>query len=60
MLALEVKLAHSVTDSDVRHLRWLSDRIGPDLLDAVVVTTGNEAYRRRDGIGVIPAALLTH
>ncbi len=60
VLALEVKLAHSVTDSDVRHLRWLSDRIGPDLLDAVVVTTGNEAYRRRDGIGVIPAALLTH
>ena len=60
VLALEVKLTHSVTDSDVRHLRWLSDRIGPDLLDAVVVTTGKEAYRRRDGIGVIPAALLTH
>ena len=30
-----------------------------ELLDAAVVTTGTEAYRRRDGIGVIPAALLT-
>lgn len=40
-------------------MRWLSDRIGPGLLDAAVVTTGPEAYRRPDGIGVIPAALLT-
>jgi hypothetical protein len=37
---------------------WLRDRIGEDLLDAIVVTTGREAYRRRDGIGVVPAALL--
>ena len=38
---------------------WLAERIGPDLLDAAVITTGPEAYRRADGIGVIPAALLT-
>jgi len=31
--------------------------IGEDLLGAVVVTTGPQAYRRRDGIAV-PAALL--
>ena len=41
------------------HLRRLAERIGPDLADADVVTTGPEAYRRRDGIAVIPAALLT-
>ena len=39
--------------------RWLASRIGPNLLDAAVITTGQQAYRRRDGIGVIPAALLT-
>jgi hypothetical protein len=29
-----------------------------DLLDRVIVTTGPGAYRRRDGIAVIPASLL--
>jgi predicted AAA+ superfamily ATPase len=58
IVALEVKLARSVDDNDVRHLRWLAERIGPDLLDAAVITTGPEAYRRADGVGVIPAALL--
>ena len=37
---------------------WLAGRIGPNLLDVAVITTGRQAYRRRDGIGVIPAALL--
>lgn len=58
VLAIEVKLGPTVSDSDVRHLRWLSARIGGDLLDAVVVTTGPFAYRRGDGIAVVPAALL--
>lgn len=57
--ALEIKLSATVTDRDVRHLRWLAERPGDELLDAAVITTGQEAYRRRDGIGVIPAALLT-
>ena len=59
IVALEVKLSATVDDADTRHLKWLADRIGPDLLDAAVITTGNEAYRRADGIGVIPAGLLT-
>ena len=58
VVALEVKLSALIDDSDVRHLHWLAGRIGPDLLDAAVITTGREAYRRRDGMGVIPAALL--
>ena len=58
IVALEVKLASTVDDGDLRHLRWLAERVGPRLLDAAVVTTGREAYRRRDGIGVIPASLL--
>jgi predicted AAA+ superfamily ATPase len=59
-VALEVKLTATVDDEDTRHLRWLADRVGDTLLDAAVITTGSEAYRRPDGIGVIPAALLTH
>ncbi len=59
IVALEVKLSATIGDDDVRHIRWLADTIGDDLLDAAIITTGIEAYRRTDGIGVIPAALLT-
>ncbi len=58
VLALEVKLAGAVSDDDVKHLLWLRERMGGDLVDAAVVTTGADAYRRADGVGVIPAALL--
>ena len=58
VVALEVKLKAVVEDRDVRHLRWLADQVGPRMLDAAVLSTGREAYRRRDGIGVIPASLL--
>ncbi len=58
VVAVEVKLSATVTDRDVRHLHWLRDTIGDELLDAVVVTTGQHAYRRPDGIAVVPAALL--
>ena len=57
-LGVEVKLSAIVNDVDVRHLIWLRDRIGPELLDVAVITTGKHAYRRRDGVAVIPAALL--
>ena len=58
VVALEVKLTSSAGDEDVVHLRWLRDQLGDDLLDAAVITTGPYAYRRQDGIAVIPAALL--
>lgn len=58
VVAIEVKLTQQVDDRDVRHLRWLADEIGKDLLDAVVITAGPAAYRRPDGIAVVPAALL--
>ena len=49
-LGVEVKLSPIVTDDDVRHLVWLRDRLGHELLDAVVITTGKHAYRRPDGV----------
>lgn len=58
VLAVEVKRGTDVTGRDTRHLRWLRDRLGPALIDAMVVTTGNQAYRDDDGIAVVPAALL--
>lgn len=58
VVAIEVKLAATVTDSDVRHLRWLRDQLGDDVVDLVVVTTGRRAYRRSDGVAVVPLALL--
>lgn len=58
IVALEVKLSATVDDADVRHLRWLGRQIGPQLADAAVITTGSDAYRRPDGIAVIPASLL--
>lgn len=58
VLAIEVKMSAIVGDDDVRHLAWLQDQLGEDVVDAVVVTTGRHAYRRADGIGVVPAGLL--
>jgi uncharacterized protein len=58
VVAIEVKLARVVEDRDVRQLHWLKGKLGDDLLDAVVVNVGSTAFRRRDGIAVVPAALL--
>lgn len=59
IVALEVKMAATIRHADTRHLHWLARSIGDDLLDAAIITTGKHAYRRHDGVGVIPAALLT-
>lgn len=58
VVGIEVKLARTIDDGDVRHLRWLREQLGDDLLDAIIVTTGPVAYRRSDGIAVVPLALL--
>ncbi len=59
VVAIEVKLTRDPDDADVRHLHWLGDRIGGRLVDKVVVTTGEYAYRRDDGVAVIPLGLLS-
>jgi hypothetical protein len=58
IVAIETKLSGAVTDDDVRHLLWLRGILGDDVLDLVVVNTGPYAYRRPDGVAVVPAALL--
>ena len=58
VVALEVKLAGTITDADTRNLRWLKEKLGEDLLDSVVISTGRHAFRRKDNVAVVPAALL--
>ena len=58
IVAIEAKLAQAVTDDDVRHLVWLKRQLRDGVLDMAIITTGQEAYRRADGVAVIPLALL--
>lgn len=58
IVAIEVKLKRAIGDGDVANLRWLESKLGDELVDAIVISTGDLAYRRPDGIGVVPAALL--
>ena len=58
VVPFECKLGSEVTDADVKHLRWLRDRYPHRVADAAVINTGRYAYRRTDGIAVIPAVLL--
>lgn len=57
-VAVEVKLDRTVDDKDVKHLLWLRANLVGELTDAAVIYTGPYAYRRPDGIAVIPLALL--
>lgn len=58
ILAVEIKLAATIQDRDVVHLRWLTEHLGDAVVDAVVINAGPYAYRRPDGIGVVPLGLL--
>ena len=58
MIGIEIKLSAHVTNTDVRHLQWLRAQRPDDVVDLLVLTTGTTAYRRPDGIGVVPLALL--
>lgn len=58
LVGIEVKLSASLSNKDVRHLLWLRDQLGEQIRDLVVITTGPTAYRRPDGVAVVPLALL--
>lgn len=58
VIAIEVKLATTPSESAVKHLRWFEEKFADDVVDSIIITTGGDAYRREDGIAVIPAALL--
>ncbi|MDP1712632.1 MAG: DUF4143 domain-containing protein [Candidatus Nanopelagicaceae bacterium] len=58
ILGIEVKLSPTVTDDDVKHLHWLKENAKTEVIDLIVVTTGESAFRREDGVAVIPLSLL--
>lgn len=58
VLGVEAKLSGTVTRDDVAHLLWLRDQVGEECVDMVVLNTGPQAYRRRDGVAVVPLGLL--
>jgi predicted AAA+ superfamily ATPase len=58
VVGVEVKMSAAVGDADVRHLLWLRDQLPEEVVDLVIVTTGHTAYRRPDGVAVVPLALL--
>jgi predicted AAA+ superfamily ATPase len=58
VVAIEVKLSTAVNDTHVSHLHWIRNELGDDCIDVVVINTGPEAYRRPDGVAVVPLALL--
>lgn len=58
VLAAEVKLSGTVSDHDLRHLKWLTSKYEQHVVDRIVITTGPVAYRRPDGIAIVPLALL--
>lgn len=58
VVAIEIKLARLADRDDAKHLRWLEQHLGDRVLDQVIITTGPAAYRRDDGIAVVPLALL--
>lgn len=58
-VGVEVKLKAAITDNDVRHLLWLKESLPDQIVDLVVIYTGTHAYRRQDGVAVVPLALLT-
>lgn len=58
VIGVEAKLNGAIDDADVKHLLWLREQLGDDCRGLVVINTGPQAYRRRDGIAVVPLGLL--
>jgi hypothetical protein len=58
IIAIEVKLSETVDSKDVRHLNWLHEQLGDRVIERVLVNTSKTAYRRPDGVAVVPFALL--
>lgn len=58
VIAIEVKAASSVSTSDARHLRWLSDRLGDRLVVGVVLTTDTQSRHLGGRLWALPVAAL--
>ena len=58
ILAIETKLSPMVRPADVVHLNWLEGEVPDLILDKIILNTSERAYRRKDGVAVVPLSLL--
>ncbi|MDR1767948.1 MAG: ATP-binding protein [Propionibacteriaceae bacterium] len=58
VLAVEVKLATVVRPADVKSLNWLEEQLPDTVVGKLILNTGQLAYRRPDGVAVVPLAML--
>jgi predicted AAA+ superfamily ATPase len=59
VIGIEVKLSHEVSQADVSQLHWLQTKLASHKkLIKVVINTGAYAYRREDGVFVVPLGIL--
>jgi len=58
VLAIEVKLAGAVRPKDVATLNWLDAQMPGKVVDKLIINTSDRAFRRPDGVAVVPLALL--
>jgi predicted AAA+ superfamily ATPase len=58
IVAIDVKLATAIEDDAVRHLNWFATLARGFQVTRLVLHVGQAAYRRPDGIHVVPAAVL--
>ncbi len=58
LLAVESKLGENVRAADVKQLTWLAQQFPAGAVCPVIINTGKRAYRRKDGVTVIPLSLL--
>lgn len=58
VIAMEVKLSSIVRPGDVAHLNWLEAKMPGVVVDKVLLNTGPRAFRRPDGVAVVPLGLL--
>jgi predicted AAA+ superfamily ATPase len=58
VIAFEIKAGTRVGGEDLRGLRLLKERLGPRLQEAVILYTGQYAYRYEDWAWVLPLSQL--
>ena len=54
VIAVEIKAGARISGEDFRGLRQLEQRLGPRLEEAVVLHTGEHAYKHDDWITILP------
>lgn len=58
LVAVEVKAGAAPKPQDARHLQWLRDQVGDQLVRAVLLHTGPHAFRLAGGVDAAPIAAL--